>query len=290
MTIIEILEYHLIEIGGYILTPAKIATSVFILLGARVLYGSIDKICLNRFFKKRNIDVGRQFAIKAMFKYLIYTMALLWAIQSLGIQLSVIWTAVAALMVGIGLGLQQTFNDLLSGIILLTEATVEVGDIVSIEGLQGTVKRIGLRTSKVETIDEVTIIIPNSKLVGDNVINWSHTKTPTRFHIPIGVSYSSDIDLVGVLLLEAVGTQKGVSKYPEPSVLFTDFGSSSLDFKLYFHSNEYLKIESIKSEIRYKVMKLFRNNDIEIPFPQTDLWIRNSESLSSIQNSLHTIN
>ncbi|GJM34750.1 MAG: mechanosensitive ion channel protein MscS [Saprospiraceae bacterium] len=287
MNLTEILEYSLFDVGSYTLTIGNLLFALIILLGSRMLLGFIYRTFLNRFFTRRNIDGGRQFAIKAFIKYIIYTIALLWAMQTVGIQLSVLWGGAAALLVGIGLGLQQTFNDLISGIILLTEATVAVGDVVSVGGIIGTVTNIGIRTSKVETRDAISIIIPNSKLVVDNVINWSHNRTPTRFQVAVGVAYSSDIKLVSSLLLEAVEDHVEVLKVPAPRVQFKDFGNSSLDFEINFFTVEYLGVEQVKSNIRFRIMELFREHNIEIPFPQRDLWLKNAPFLTQQGHDQH---
>ena len=283
MGFIEILEYNFIEIAGYSLNLAKLLTAIFILLGAKVLIRVIHRAFLKRFFYRKGIDIGRQFAIYTFIKYILYTGALLWSLSMIGIHLSVLWAGAAALLVGIGLGLQQTFNDLVSGIILLIEGTVDVGDVIIVDGLVGTVKSIGIRTSKVDTRDEISIIIPNSKLVVDNVVNLSHNKNPTRFIIKVGVAYASDVKLVTSLLLQAAKDNKAVLSNPPPRVQFKDFGNSSLDFELLFFSNEFLGIEFIKSEIRYKITELFRKNNVEIPFPQRDLWLRNADAFSKKQ-------
>ncbi|MEM6321728.1 MAG: mechanosensitive ion channel domain-containing protein, partial [Bacteroidota bacterium] len=187
---------------------------------------------MNRYFKKNQVDAGRKFAFTQFTKYIIYTVAILMALEALGIKLSVLWGGAAALLVGIGLGLQQTFNDLVSGLILLIEGSVEVGDIIQVDGLIGKVESINIRTSQIGTRDNVSILVPNSKLVGENAINWSHTPTPARFQIRVGVSYNSDVDLVTSLLLKAAETHPKVLKTPTPTVQFIDFGSSSLDFDI----------------------------------------------------------
>ncbi|MEZ4932259.1 MAG: mechanosensitive ion channel [Saprospiraceae bacterium] len=281
MEIHKILNTELIKFGDNTISVYHILMAIMVLIGARLLILFIRRTILNRFFRKRNVDVGRQYTIVTLLKYVIYTMAVLGAMQVLGIQLSVLLGGAAALLVGIGLGLQQTFNDLVSGIILLSEGTVEVGDILSIDGTIGTVSSIGIRTSKVETRDEISIIIPNSKLVVNNVINLSHNKNPTRFQVKVGVAYASDVELVTALLLQAAKSHKDVLKRPEPRVQFKDFGNSSLDFELHFYTNQFLRIEFIKSDIRFKIAELFRKNGVEIPFPQQDVWLRNAVNVNS---------
>ena len=158
-------------------------------------------------------------------------------------------------MVGIGLGLQQTFNDMISGLILLIEGTVDVDDIVEVNSIVGKVTSIGLRTSKVQTRDRIAILVPNSKLVGDNAINWSHNRHPIRFSVNVGVAYSSDVELVTKLILQAAANHDKVLKEPVHQIQFVDFGSSSLDFVLHFFSNEQMGVEFVKSDLRYNITK-----------------------------------
>lgn len=283
MTLKEILEYNFLNIGDYHLSLFNIGVATLILIGAKLL-GRVLLRLLKSFYLKRKVDRGRQFAVNQIVKYVLYTVALLVALQSLGVQLSVLWGGAAALLVGIGLGLQQTFNDLISGLILLGEGTVEIGDIVSLDGMIGKVKNIGIRTSSVETRDGIIIIVPNSKLVGDNVTNWSHNKEPSRFQVKVGVAYGADVDLVTRILLEVTESHVEILQFPKPSVHFIDFGNSSLDFVLHFYSENYLGIELTKSELRYRIIKEFRANNVEIPFPQRDLWLRNPLELIKTSN------
>lgn len=284
MTFKEILEYSFLNIGNFHLSLSHLIVAILIITAARFLLLVIIRI-VNQFFARKQVDAGRRFAFQQFIKYIVYTIALLLALEAMGVQLSVLWGGAAALLVGIGLGLQQTFNDLISGIILLLEGAVEVGDVVEVHNLVGTVTSIGVRTSKIETRDRISILIPNSKLVGDNATNWSHNREPTRFQVEVGVSYSADIELVTRLLLQVASEHKDVLNSPRPQVQFKNFGSSSLDFVLHFFCTDYLRIEFVKSELRYRITQLFRQQRIEIPFPQRDLWLRNAEVLASPNNS-----
>lgn len=270
----EILNYKLFAIGDFQFEVKGILAAVVILLVARALIWFINSILLGRIYRRRKVDLGRQFAFKALISYVIYTLAVLFVLQAFGVKYSVLWGGAAALLVGVGLGLQQTFTDLLAGLILLLEGTVSVGDIVNVGGTIGKVTKIGIRTSDVESRDGVCILMPNSKLVMDNAVNWSHKNTPLRFEVPVGVAYASDIKLVTKLLHRAASEHESVMKKPTPEVLFKDFGDSSLDFKLFFYSKDFMKIEYVKSDIRYRIVELFRENNIEIPFPQRDVWMR----------------
>lgn len=274
----SLLTDYSFELGGTVINLKVIIAAILVLVVGQIVVKALIKI-LNSFFTKRKIDAGRSFAFIQFTKYILYTAVVLEALYVLGIKFTVIWGGAAALLVGIGLGLQQTFNDLISGLILLIEGTVEVGDVVEINGTVGTVINIGIRTSRIKSRDGITLLIPNSKIVSDSATNWSHTLQTTRFQIRIGVAYSSDVKLVTKLLLDATKNHPKILTTPSPSVQFKDFGSSSLDFDLHFYSNELLRIEFVKSDIRYKIMELFKKHKVEIPFPQQDLWLRNPESL-----------
>ena len=143
----------------------------------------------------------------------------------------------------------------------------------------GRVKQITLRTTYIETRDESIKIVPNSKLITNELINWSSANKPTRFQVQVGVAYSSDVELVTELILQAARVHDKVLKEPIPMVKFLDFGSSSIDFELQFYSYEFFRIEFVKSDLRYKILELFRKNDIEIPFPQTDVWMRKDSKI-----------
>ncbi len=254
---------------------SNILIAILVILVARLFVWVLVNLVLYSYYKRNNINVGSQYAVNQLLKYVIYVIALFLAIDNLGIDMTLVWGGAAALLVGIGLGLQQTFNDLISGIILLFERTVEVGDVVNIDGLIGSVKKIGLRTSLVETRDNITVIVPNSKLIVDNVVNWSHFDNKARFHIAVGVAYGSDTQKVKELLQQVAKENIYVIKYPYPFVRFINFGESSLDFELHFWTRNFIVIEDIKSDMRFEIDRLFREHQIEIPFPQRDVWTKN---------------
>jgi small-conductance mechanosensitive channel len=281
MTFKEFLEYNFIDTANFQLNTYHVLAAFFVLIFARILLWIIGRLAV-RYLNRKHVDPGRSYAFMQILKYVIYTGAILIAMEAMGISVTLLMGGAAALLVGVGLGLQQTFNDLISGIILLIEGSVEVGDIIEIDGLVGSVTEIGIRTSKVETRDRISIVIPNSKLVVDKAINWSHNAEPTRFQVNVGVAYNSDIDLVTNLLLQAAKEHKEILKTPQPLVQFRDFGNSSLDFSIHFFSTEYLRVVFIRSELRYRILQLFREHGVEIPFPQQDIWFRNAESLNAI--------
>lgn len=266
--------------NGLHITISKLFTAILILLSARLGIWLMIQIVLYGYYTRNRINIGSQFAINQLLKYFVYVIASLIILETLGVKLTVLWGGAAALLVGIGLGLQQTFNDLISGIILLFERTVEVGDVVEIEGLIGIVRQIGLRTSQVETRENITVIVPNSKLIVDKVVNWSHYDNKARFVIGVGVAYGSDTDKVRKILVGIAKENGFVLKHPLPFVRFVDFGNSSLDFELHFWSQEFMRIEDVKSEMRFEIDRQFREQGVEIPFPQRDVWFKNQLPVS----------
>ena len=280
-TLRQFLNFELIKLKSYTLTVADICSALLIIFLAWAFLYVLKHYVLRLFFRRKGVAPGQQFAINQLVKYIVYPVTFLLTFQAIGIQLSVFLAGAAALLVGIGLGLQQTFKDLFSGIILLIEGTVKIGDLLVIGETIGIVKEIGLRTSKVETRDETVNIVPNSKLVEDTVTNWSHNNRPTRFNIDVGVAYGSNVHLVRDLLLQAGSEHKKVLQHPDTDVQFRNFGASSLDFKLFFYSYEFLRIEGVKSDLRFRIDELFRQNKINIPFPQQEVWFRNELIISA---------
>ena len=244
---------------------------------ARLVIWILVNIVLFSYYKNKGIETGRQFAANQLFSYIAYTIAAIVGIKSLGVDMTLVWGGAAALLVGIGLGLQQTFNDFFSGIILLFERTVEVGDVLYIEGEIGIVRKIGLRASTVTTADHVSLIIPNSKLVMNKVTNWNHVDEKVRFTISVGVAYGSDTELVKKLLIDVGRNNFNVINYPPPLIRFKDFGDSALQFEMLFWTYSLINIEDLKSDLRFQIDRVFRENDIHIPFPQRTIWMNNQE-------------
>jgi small-conductance mechanosensitive channel len=273
MDIKEILEYKIIQIGDYNLILYHILFVIFVIIVTGIILWVTKKI-FDRLVLKKHINVGKKHAIYQIIKYFVWVIAIAIALESIGIKLTLLIAGSAALLVGLGLGLQSVFRDFISGVVILVESTIQVNDVIEVEGFVGRVKEIGLRTSKVVTRDEIITIIPNSKFTTERVINWSHTKRKTRFNICVGVAYGSDVELVREVLLECAAEHSEVENTPKPFVRFIDFGNSSLDFQLFFWSMNNFYVENIKSDLRFLIDKKFRENKIQIPFPQRDIHIR----------------
>jgi len=275
MNIEELLEYKTFEVGEYSLSVYKLVILAFIYLATKLL-GWFIKKALIRHRQSNKLDQGSEYAILAIFRYIIGIVAIVIALQTIGIQVTILLAGSAALLVGVGLGLQQTFNDIISGIILLLEGNTKVGDILQIDDMVVKLEHIGLRTSKVLNRDDIIVIIPNSLIVTNKVINWSHQISQTRFKVAVGVAYGSDVDLVMQLLQESASESKCCSKEKPPQARFVNFGDSSLDFEVVFWSTEMFRIEKALSDIRRSIDRKFRENDISIPFPQRDLHLKSS--------------
>ncbi len=275
-------EFFTLKDGGHF-TVSSIVEAILCLFVARLVIWTATNIIFHSYYKRSNVDVGSQYAINQIFSYIIYVLAIIFALKSLQFDLNILLTGAAALLVGIGLGLQNLFSDLVSGIILLFEGTIEIGDIVEVDGIVGTVVKIGIRTSLIQIRDNKTIIVPNTKFVAENVNNWSHGDSKARFHIDVGVAYGSDTELVRELLLQVAEENQDVLNYPKPFVRFTNFGDSSLDMQLQFWTRNFIQIEDVKSDLRFSIDAIFRNNNVEIPFPQRDIWVRNNNPQNPIQ-------
>lgn len=272
MHLSDILNYTLLEFSNYTLSISNIVFVVLIAAGAKLFLFLLRKALEQR----KNLDPGRRHSLMLISRYFIWVIAIGVGLEALGISLTIFVAGSAALFVGIGFGLQQLFNDLVSGIFLLFEGSIEVNDILEVDGVVGRVRSINLRTSTLLTRDDTVIIVPNHKFVSEKVVNWSHNFKNTRFKVGVGVAYGSDTSLVRDLLLQAAQEQKGVSQSPNPFVRFADFGDSSLDFKLYIWSEDPFAIDEVLSQLRFRIDQLFRENGVQIPFPQRDLHIKSS--------------
>jgi small-conductance mechanosensitive channel len=258
----------------YAFRASNILFAVLAVLLARLITWLAIHLFLVDFYRRRKLNIGSQYAINQLVVYFIYFITGLIALHVLGVDITVIAGGTVALLVGVGIGLQQTFNDFFSGMLLLFERSVEVGDVVEIEGLVGKVRRIGLRTSIVQTQDNRTVIVPNSKLVIDNVTNWSHGDDVARFFVTVGVGYESDVELVKKLLIQAAQQHPKILSSPEINVLLKEFADSALIFEVHFWSEEFMRIEDVQSDLRFAIMRLFNENKISIPYPQQDIWIK----------------
>jgi len=219
----------------------------------------------------KKLDEERKLKFKSVFSFLnyfVYIIVALITFQNFGINLTGIFAASAALLVGVGLALQTFFQDIISGILILADQTVHVGDIIEIDGKIGRVENIKIRTTRAVTFDNKVLIIPNHKYLTSTLFNWTENGTVLRGSVSIGVSYDSDVEKVKEILLDIANSHPHLIKNPPPKVIFKNFGDSALDFTLVFTYNNGFRVNLIESDIRFLVHKKFKENNIEIPFPQ----------------------
>jgi len=268
----DILNFTIVEYGSFKLKVVSIILIVSFFFIAKVILYFVKKSLVKGTLDEKQ----RRLSLFKLFKYFIWVFIIMSVFEISGINLTFLVAGSAALLIGIGLGLQQTFNDFVSGIIILIEGSIKVGDIVEIEGNVGKVEDINLRTSKIYTRELISIIVPNHRFVTDNVINWSLDSRLRRFNILVGVAYGSDVDLVMQCMFKSADNHPKVNKEIleyVPKVRLINFGNSSLDFELLFWSTDVFSIEFIKSEIRLDMLKEFGKLGIVIPFPQQDIHV-----------------
>lgn len=271
------LDFELFHIKDNQITVLTLISLLAIFLITKLVLWLIEK-ALTRENKFNKLDRGSVFALYQLIKYFIWIMAIVLMLEAVGVEITILLAGSAALLVGIGLGLQQTFNDIISGIILLFEHSVKVGDILDIDGDIVIIQEISLRTSKGLNRDEIIVILPNSLITTNKVINWSHQTKKTLFRINVGVAYGSDVDKVVSILEESAMEHTEVLERDSVEGRFIDFGNSSLDFQLLFYSKNIFRIERIKSEIRKIINRKFIENNITIPFPQMDLHLKSNST------------
>ncbi len=268
----QFLNFKILEIG-------KFSFSVYHLIGLSVLIiaTSIVLWALKKsIYRSNRFNEGKKYALYQIVKYVLFVLAILFGLDFFGVDITVFIAGSAALLVGLGLGVQNLFNDFISGIIILIDSTVKVGDVIDVNGIVGRVTHIELRTTTIMTRDDTYVILPNSYITGNQLSNWTHEHITSRFDINVGVDYASDIDVVMNILKEAANEHPMVKQKPEPRVRLENYGDSSVDFRLFFWSDEVFRIENIKSEIRIAIWRKFKAHGVTIPFPQRTLHFANA--------------
>jgi len=276
--VIELLNSPLITLGGTNVTAWRIMYFILLLILLIFISKKIKKWLVHTVLAKSNLDLGTRTAIGTITRYSIILIGLMVILQSVGIDLSTLTVLAGALGVGIGFGLQNVTNNFVSGIIILFERPIKVGDRIEVGNISGDVVRISMRATTVLTNDNISVIVPNSEFISSQVINWSHNDRNVRFNISVGVSYKEDPQKVKKLLLSVADDNIAVLKDPSPDVIFDEFGDSSLNFFLRVWTTTLIQTPQVlKSQLYFEIFKRFRETGIEIPFPQRDLHIKNEE-------------
>ena len=259
-------------IGNIAVSLSSVILGLVVLIITILVARSVSALIQRRFAIRTHIDPGLRYTIARLANYLLMTIGVLIALkQAFNIDLTSIAVIFTALSVGIGFGLQYIAADIASGFILLFERPIRIGDRITIGEDEGDVQSINLRTTIVTTNDRISIIVPNSRLVSQRVINWSYGDPRARIAIPVGVAYDSDVELVTQTLMLAAEDVENVLKDPAPKVQFNRFGDYSLDFRLLVWTRQPRRHPQIKSDINYRIEQLFRDRGIKIPYPVQDL-------------------
>ncbi len=275
-----------LQFGDLQISPVGILGSILVFIIALVLVKGVQRWMERRLLPSTNLDTGLKNSIQTSVGYVGFIIAVMLAFSYLGIDLSNLALVAGALSVGIGFGLQSIVNNFVSGLILLVERPIKTGDWVVVGADQGYVKKISVRATKIETFDRATVIVPNSDLISNRVMNWMHNGSMGRIIIPVGVSYDADPEQVREILLKIAEESEHIASYPSPTVYFMDFGASSLDFQLRCYIQNIDNSLSAKSALRFAIFKALKEANIEIPFPQQDIHVR---SISAEDDDLEII-
>lgn len=269
-------------LGHHTLTVLELFEAGLVLLGARILLAILRR-GLRRAQRLSRMDEGKQFIVRRLVTSVVWALAAMGCLSVLGVDLTALWAGSAALLVGIGIGLQGFFNDVISGFVLLFEGGVAVGNVLEVDGKLVRVERIDLRSTRVVTVAGELIVLPNSKVAGEAVVNLTQGDSAMRIRVNVGVAYGSNVDLVMRLLSEAMAEQPEVRSTPQPTVFFQEFADSSLNFSVMGWLDDPWDRMGIQSRVRTAIDAKFRAHGVTIPFPQRDLHIVTSpEGVSGV--------
>ena len=277
VTFREFLDYHFIDTSKIKVSFENVILVILIIFGARVSINVVRLFIQRRFRRDKVSEVGTEYVYSQVAKYVINVLAFFCILVALDVDAKLFLGGSAALLVGLGLGLQDVFKDMFSGFVLLFEGSIRMGDVVefndgkSSEAIVAKIIRINVRTTQIETRDGNILIVPNAKLTQEYVENWSHGSTLSRFRLPVTVAYGSDTHLVSELLKQAVLSHPKVHKTKGVDVRLNDFGENGLQMEVMFWADQSWDINVYKSEIRFEIDRLFRHYKIRIPYPQRDM-------------------
>lgn len=269
------------EVGGLSISLSTILLAFGLFFLGYTITVALRSWLNNKLLPTTKLDIGISNSISTVFGYIGFILAAILGVSAAGFDLSNLAIVAGALSVGVGFGLQSIVNNFVSGLILLAERPIKAGDWIVTSGGEGTVKKISVRSTEIETFDRATVIVPNSTLITDNVTNWTHENKTGRIIVAVGVSYDSDPDQVKEILLNCAKEHKLVLGRPAPAVFFMDFGASSLDFQLRCFLADINYSLTVTSELRFSILAALREANIEIPFPQNDIHIRSDDTSRS---------
>jgi small-conductance mechanosensitive channel len=272
----KVLNYTLFSIKQTPVSLASIILFILLLFAFVVLARVVGNVILKRFFARLQVEEGISYSLIRITQYVIMITGVIVSLQFVGIDLSGLVVIFGLLSVGIGFGLQNITSNFVSGLVLLIERPIRVGDRVTVGDTLGDVVEINMRSTTIRTLTNIAIIVPNSEFISSDVINWSHGDPRVRLDLPIGVSYNSDLETVLSSLREVAAENNEVLKEPHPEINFSGFGDSSWDMELRVWLESPKRYQNVRSDLNCAIVKKFRENNVEIPFPQRDLHLRSS--------------
>lgn len=271
----EFLSVPIFTIGQSHVTLWSLLYIILFLILLFYLSGKLKRWISQGLLARRNIDIGLREAAGSIVRYMVVLIGFLVVLQTAGIDLTTLNVLAGAIGIGVGFGLQNIANNFISGLIILFERPIKIGDRIEVGSVEGDVTHIGARSTMVVTNDNITIIVPNSKFISENVVNWSHNDNKVRFKIPVSVAYGSDTRLVERLLLEVARENPNVLKDPSPGVRFMEFGENGLLFELRAWTDTLTHRKGLLiSNLNFAIYDKFQEHGIEIPFPQREVRIR----------------
>lgn len=274
----------LFSLGEEPVTPLSLIVLVAIFVVTWLVAGRFRWLFVRRLGRITPLDEPTRHAVGTLLRYTIIIVGFYIGLRSVGFQLDAVLVVFGALGVGIGFGLQNVVNNFVSGLILLTERPVKLGDVVQVGDALGTVERMGIRATTVRKFDQTQAIVPNGELVSSVVTNWTLDDRRVRIDFTVGVAYGSDTRLVEKLIHEAVTQHPDVLDDPEPRILFVEFGDSSLNFRILTYVGDIAQRLTTQSDLHYAIDQAFREHDVEIPFPQRDLHLRSIDEEAALRH------
>lgn len=277
----------LFSIGSSVVSTWTILTVLGLSLVLVWATRRLHRWAVHTLMAKSQIDLGVRDAAASILRYGVLTIGFIVIFQSVGLDLSSVTILFGALGVGVGFGLQVITNNVVSGLVILFERPIKLGDRVEVDDIAGNVVKISMRSTTILTNDNIDIIVPNSQFVSSTVINWSHNDRNVRFNYPVSVSYKEDPAHIKTILLQVAASEPGVLASPAPDVLFDSYGDSSLNFILRVWSGLYIdRPRVLRSRLYYAIFDAFKREGIEIPYPQRDLHIKDlPATLNSLADS-----
>jgi len=281
---LDLVQFSFYKIGSVDLSLLLVIKIGLIIWGLNFFSHIFNKFLDKNIYPQAHIDESTQYTISVFIKYALVLLGIVISLRILGFAISTLNVLAGTIGIGIGIGLQEIAKNFISGIILLIERPVKVGDYIDLEGLPGRVEAVKARGTVITTFDNISVVVPNSDFITKKVTNWSYNDKIIRCCIPVGVTYGSDVDLVRKSLLEVTAVHNKVLKKPAPSVYFTEFGDNALQFKLFLWMDDAQNRFQLISDLHFMIDKLFRELNIVIAFPQRDIHLKTSDFVFEVKD------